>query len=154
VIVTSNGMSVRFKEKNVRPMGRAASGVRGIRLKNDDFAVRMDINEKSVNDANLDLLVVMDNGYGKRTGITEYRIQGRGGTGIKTAKTTSKTGKVMGARLINNKDLDRDMIIISAHGQVIRLPLKTVSRLGRATQGVRLMKFKDPKDKVANITLI
>lgn len=135
-------------------MGRAASGVRGIRLKNDDFAVRMDINEKSVNDANLDLLVVMDNGYGKRTGITEYRIQGRGGTGIKTAKTTSKTGKVMGARLINNKDLDRDMIIISAHGQVIRLPLKTVSRLGRATQGVRLMKFKDPKDKVANITLI
>jgi len=154
VIVTSNGMSVRFKEKNVRAMGRAASGVRGIRLKNEDFAVRMDVNEKSVNDANLDLLVVMENGYGKRTGITEYRIQGRGGTGIKTAKINSKTGKVMGARLINNKDLDRDMIIISAHGQVIRLPLKTVNRLGRATQGVRLMKLKDPKDKVANITLI
>jgi DNA gyrase subunit A len=154
VIVTANGMAVRFKEKNIRPMGRVAAGVRGIRLKNNDYVVRMDINEKSIKDANLDLLVVMDNGYGKRSPVTQYRIQGRGGTGIKTAKITSKTGKIIGARLINNKDIDRDMIIISEYGQVIRLPLKTVSRLGRATQGVRVMRFKEPNDKVANITLI
>ncbi len=154
VLVTKNGMSVRFKEKNIRAMGRAAAGVRGIRLKKDDEVVRMDINEKSVNDKNLDLLVVTENGYGKRTSITEYRIQGRGGTGIKTANITSKTGKIVGSRLINNKDLDHDMIIISDKGQVIRLPLKSVSHLGRSTQGVRLMKFKDVKDKVASITLI
>ncbi len=154
VLVTANGMSVRFKEKNIRSMGRTAAGVRGVKLKDDDFVVRMDINEKSVKDANLDLLVVMEKGYGKRTPISEYRIQGRGGTGIKTANITDKTGKIVGARLINNKDLDRDMIIISERGQVIRLPLKSVSRLGRATQGVRLMSFKDKKDKVANIALV
>ncbi|HDQ22532.1 MAG TPA: DNA gyrase subunit A [Candidatus Uhrbacteria bacterium] len=154
VLVTKNGMSVRFKEKAIRPMGRTAAGVRGIRLKKDDEVVRMDINEKSVNDKNLDLLVVMENGYGKRTSITEYRIQGRGGTGIKTANITDKTGKIVGARLINNKDLDNDMIIISDNGQVIRLPLKSVSRLSRSTQGVRLMRFKEANDKVASITLI
>jgi len=154
ILVTSGGMSVRFKEKGIRAMGRAAAGVRGIRLKGDDVVVRMDISEKAVKDENLDLLVVMENGFGKRTGIKEYRIQGRGGTGIKTAKINSKTGKIVGARLINNKDLDRDMIIISEKGQVIRMPLKSVSHLGRATQGVRLMRFKEVKDKVASITLI
>ena len=154
VLVTNDGMSVRFPEKGVRPMGRAAAGVRGIRLKGADFVVRMDINEKGIKDANLDLLVVMKNGYGKRSGINSYRLQSRGGTGIKTAKITDKTGKIIGARLINNKDLDRDMIIISEKGQVIRLPLKSVSRLGRATQGVRLMSFKEKGDKVASITLV
>jgi len=154
ILVTSGGMSVRFKEKGIRAMGRAAAGVRGIRLKGDDVVVRMDISEKVVKDENLDLLVVMENGFGKRTSIKEYRLQGRGGTGIKTAKINSKTGKIVGARLINNKDLDRDMIIISEKGQVIRLPLKSVSHLGRATQGVRLMRFKEVKDKVASITLI
>jgi DNA gyrase subunit A len=154
VLVTNDGMSVRFREKDVRPMGRSAAGVRGIRLKGSDFVVRMDINEKGIKDANLDLLIVMKNGYGKRSGINSYRLQSRGGTGIKTAKITEKTGKIIGARLINNKDLDRDMIIISEKGQVIRLPLKSVSHLGRATQGVRLMSFKEKGDKVASITLV
>ncbi|MBD3360017.1 MAG: DNA gyrase subunit A [Candidatus Buchananbacteria bacterium] len=154
ILVTANGMSVKFKEKNIRPMGRTAAGVRGIRLKNDDYVVRMDINEKSFNNKNLDLMVVTEKGYGKRTPITEYRIQGRGGSGIKTANITDKTGKIVGARLINNKDLDRDMIVISEKGQVIRMPLKSVSKLGRATQGVRVMSFKDKNDKVASITLI
>jgi DNA gyrase subunit A len=135
-------------------MGRTAAGVRGIRLKADDYVVRMDINEKSFNDKNLDLMVVTEKGYGKRTPITEYRIQGRGGTGIKTANITDKTGKIVGARLINNKDLDRDMIVISTKGQVIRMPLKSVSKLGRSTQGVRVMSFRDKNDKVASITLI
>jgi len=154
VIVTANGMAIRFKEKNIRPMGRTAAGVRGIRIKGNDHVVRMDINEKSINDANLDLMVVMAHGYGKRSPINQFRLQTRGGTGIKTAKITTKTGDIIGARLINNKDLDKDMIIISDYGQVIRLPLKSVSRLGRATQGVRLMRFKEDKDKVASITLI
>ncbi|MDD5340960.1 MAG: DNA gyrase subunit A [Patescibacteria group bacterium] len=154
VLVTNDGMSVRFREKDIRPMGRAAAGVRGIRLKGADFVVRMDINEKGMKDANLDLLVVMKNGYGKRSGINSYRLQSRGGTGIKTAKITEKTGKIIGARLINNKDLDRDMIIISEKGQVIRLPLKSVSHLGRATQGVRLMSFKEKGDRVASVTLV
>ncbi len=154
VLVTAKGMSVKFKEKNIRPMGRTAAGVRGVRLKDDDYVVRMDINEKSFNDKNLDLMVVTEKGYGKRTSITDYRIQGRGGTGIKTANITDKTGKIVGARLINNKDLDRDMIIISEKGQVIRMPLKSVSKLGRSTQGVRVMSFKGKNDKVASITLI
>ncbi|MFC1598500.1 DNA gyrase C-terminal beta-propeller domain-containing protein [Patescibacteria group bacterium] len=154
VLVTKNGMSVKFKEKNIRAMGRTASGVRGIRLKTDDEVVRMEINEKSIQDKNLDLLVITENGYGKRTAITEYRIQGRGGTGIKTSNVTDKTGKIVGARLINNKELDRDMIIISEKGQVIRMPLKSVSKLGRSTQGVRLMSFKNKNDKVVNIALV
>jgi DNA gyrase subunit A len=154
ILVSSNGISIRFKEKGIRAMGRAASGVRGIRLKNGDKVVRMDINEKAVKDEHLDLLVVMENGFGKRSPIAEYRLQGRGGSGIKAAKVTSKTGKIVGARLINNKDLDRDMIIISAKGQVIRLPLSSVSQLGRSTQGVRLMRFKEADDKVASITFI
>jgi DNA gyrase subunit A len=96
----------------------------------------------------------MENGFGKRSNISEYRLQGRGGSGIKAAKVTSKTGKIVGARLINNKDLDRDMIIISSYGQVIRMPLKAVNQLGRATQGVRLMRFKEAGDKVASVTVI
>lgn len=135
-------------------MGRVASGVRGIRLKSNDLVVRMDINEKAINDKNLDLMVVMENGYGKRTAITEYRLQGRGGSGIKTANITAKTGKIVGARLINNNDLNRDMIVISEKGQVIRMPLKSVSKLGRSTQGVRVMSFKVKGDKVASITII
>ena len=154
ILVTNDGMSVRFREKDVRPMGRSAAGVRGIRLKGSDFVVRMDINEKGIKDVNLDLLIVMKNGYGKRSGLNSYRLQSRGGTGIKTAKINEKTGKIIGARLINNKDLDRDMIIISEKGQVIRLPLKSVSHLGRATQGVRLMSFKEKGDRVASITLV
>jgi DNA gyrase subunit A len=154
VLVSYNGISIRFKEKGIRPMGRSASGVRGIRLKNGDKVVRMDINEKAVKDEHLDLLIVMENGFGKRSPIGEYRLQGRGGSGIKAAKVTTKTGKIVGARLINNKDLERDMIIISSKGQVIRLPLSSVSQLGRSTQGVRLMRFKEEGDMVASITVI
>ena len=154
ILATKEGMSVKVQEKNIRPMGRVAAGVRGIRLKGDDEIVRMEIKEKVIKDTNLDLMVVMENGYGKRTAISEYRLQGRGGTGIKTANITDKTGKIVGARLINNKDLDRDMIIISEKGQVIRSPLKSVSKLGRSTQGVRLMSFKDTRDKVASIALV
>lgn len=154
IIVTAEGMSIRFKEKNVRPMGRAAAGVRGIKLRGKDHVVRMEIVEKGVSEKHLDLLVVMDNGYGKRTVLEEYKVQTRGGVGIKTANITDKTGAIIGARVINNKDLAGDAIIISERGQVIRLPLKSVSQLGRSTQGVRLMRFKEANDKVASIAFV
>jgi len=153
-LVTSNGNSIRFKEKDLRPMGRAASGVRGIRLKGNDTVVGMDVVPKGSKDDDFDLFVIMENGYGKRTSFKEYKTQGRGGSGIKTANITDKTGKIVQAVVLNNKDLNHDAIIISEKGQVIRLPLNTINKLGRATQGVRLMKFKIDDDSVASVAFI
>jgi len=155
IITTANGQAIHFKEKQVRAMGRAAAGVRGIRLKKEDSVVDMDIIESGTKIDNLQLLVVMANGYGKRSNLKLYRLQGRGGRGIKTAKITPKTGKIVAAKVINAKDIEgRDLIIISENGQVIRLPFKSVSIQGRATQGVRLMRFKEEKDRVASVTFI
>ncbi len=100
------------------------------------------------------LLTLMSNGYGKRSNLSNYKTQGRGGSGIKTAKITPKTGNIVAATVVNSKALEEDMIIISAQGQVIRLPLKSVNVAGRATQGVRLMKFKEDNDKVASTTFV
>jgi DNA gyrase subunit A len=134
-------------------MGRSAAGVRGIKLRKDDEVVGMDVvNQFLIK--NGQLLTVMANGFGKRTGIKQYRIQGRGGSGIKTAKITTKTGPIVAAMVVNAKALDEDVIVISTKGQVIRLPLKSVSILGRATQGVKLMRFKEEGDKVASITFV
>lgn len=154
MLITAKGQSIRFAEKNVRPMARAAMGVRGIRLVKGDSVVGMDIVDKSLKESNLELLVVMNQGFGKRTKIKEYKVQGRGGSGIRTAKITPKTGEIVAGWIINNKDLERDMIVISQKGQVIRLPFKTVPSLGRSTQGVRLMRFKNPSDKVASTTFV
>jgi DNA gyrase subunit A len=154
IIATSLGQSIKFKEGDIRAMGRAASGVRGIRLKKDDFVVGMEVIDKSVTEKNLQVLVLGETGFGKRTSLKEYRAQSRGGSGIKTAKITKKTGQLVAMRVINAKDLEEDIIIISEKGQVIRLPLKSVNVLGRSTQGVGLMKFKNPLDKVANVTFI
>jgi DNA gyrase subunit A len=154
VLVTSGGQSVRFKEKDVRPMGRAAAGVRGIRLKNRDAVVGMDvINPDAAKTSKYDLLVVLDNGFGKRSGIGNYKIQGRGGSGIKTAKVTDKTGKIVSAFVINTKE-ERDLLVVSDQGQIIRLPIASVPVLGRDTQGVRVMRFKEDKDGVASVTLV
>jgi len=100
------------------------------------------------------LLVVMEKGFGKRTGMRNYRVQGRGGSGIRTAKITTKTGKIVDAFIVNAKLEKEDLIIISDKGQVIRMPLKSVSVLGRATQGVRLMRFSEAGDKVASVTFV
>jgi DNA gyrase subunit A len=155
IITSANGQAIRFKEKQIRSMGRAAAGVRGIRLKKDDSVVDMDVIENGVKIDNLQLLTVMAHGFGKRSNLKLYRIQGRGGSGIKTAKITPKTGQIIAAKVINAKDIEgRDLIIISAHGQVIRLPFKSVSVTGRATQGVRLMRFKEEKDNVTNVTFV
>jgi DNA gyrase subunit A len=154
VIATAAGQSVRFAEKDVRPMGRTASGVRGIKLKGKDVVVGMDVvDPKDVNKGVFDLMVVMENGYGKRTNLSNYKVQGRGGSGIKTAEVTNKTGPMVSAMIANAKD-DRDLIVMSSKGQVIRFSVTTIPQLNRQTQGVRIMRFKEEKDSVASVTFI
>jgi len=154
VLATIKGQAIRFKEKNVRAMGRSAGGVRAIRLKKEDLVIGVDIVPDGKVGKEEQLLVVTDNGFGKRTSLSAYKVQGRGGSGIKTAQVTAKTGDLASAKIISTKLEGEDMIIISKKGQVIRLPLKSVNVLGRATQGVRLMRFKDQDDKVSSVTYI
>lgn len=155
MLVTQDGQSIRFSEKEVRPMGRVAAGVRGIKLRGNDVVISMDVldGEDFDKKKRYHLLVVTVNGYGKRTDVIEYKVQGRGGSGIKTANVTTKTGPVVDARLVNAKD-ERDLFVISSAGQVIRLPLVSVSVLGRATQGVRVMRFKKAGDSIASVTVV
>lgn len=151
ILVTAKGIAIRFSEKDVRPMGRSASGVTGIKLKKGDEIVGMDvINDKS-KEEKAKLLVIMEKGYGKQTDIKEYKKQKRGGSGIKTANITDKTGPIIAAKIL--KIEEKDLIAISQKGQVIRTPLGTVSVLGRATQGVRVMKLESG-DKIASVTCI
>ncbi|MFA4937222.1 MAG: DNA gyrase subunit A [Patescibacteria group bacterium] len=154
VLVTARGQSIRFKEKGVRPMGRTAAGVRGIRIKGVDEITGMDLVNEGKPSPEEQLLIVTSNGYGKRTNLKEYKIQGRGGSGVKTANITDKTGPVVNAFVVNAKREAEDLVIMSEKGQVIRLRLKSVSVLGRATQGVRLMRFKETSDKVASVTFV
>jgi DNA gyrase subunit A len=127
-------------------MGRNATGVRGIKLKKDDKVVGMDVVFK--NQKGNQLLIISENGYGKRSDLKQYKVQKRGGSGIKTANVTVKTGALVGANVINVDDIEADLILTSAKGQIIRIPLKDVSVLGRATQGVRVMR-PDAGDKVS-----
>ncbi|MFW0838052.1 MAG: DNA gyrase subunit A [Candidatus Komeilibacteria bacterium] len=154
ILVSAKGQAIRFKEDDVRAMGRGAAGVRGIRLKGDDVVVGMDVLDSGKASNTEQLLVVMSKGYGKRTALSAYKIQHRGGTGIRTARITDKTGEIIGGFIVDAKREKEDIIIISEKGQVIRLQLKTVNVIGRDTQGVRLMKFKDVEDKAANVTFI
>lgn len=152
MIATSSGQAIRFSELQLRKMGRTASGVRALKLKGEDRVVGVDVLTQA--DAkHTQLLTVMENGYGKRTSVEEYRIQGRGGSGILTAKITEKTGNVIAAFLVDSKD-ERDLIAMSENGQVIRTSIKSISKLSRATQGVSIMKFKKAEDKVATVTMI
>ncbi|MBI2550774.1 DNA gyrase subunit A [Candidatus Uhrbacteria bacterium] len=155
MLVSAEAQSIRFTEGDVRPMGRVAAGVRGIKLKGTDLVVGMEVIEQgtAIKKNQLHLLVVMKNGYGKRTDVTEYKLQGRGGSGVLTAHVTSKTGKIIEAMIVNGKD-DRDMLIVSGAGQVIRSAVSSVPVLGRATQGVRIMRFKTAADTVASSTII
>ncbi len=154
VLVTQKGQAIRFKEEKVRAMGRSAAGVHGIRLKGNDEVIGMDVIKGGKEAGDEQLLVVMANGFGKRTKLKEYKIQGRGGSGIKTAQVTAKTGNITSSSIVSSEAKDQDLIIISRKGQVIRLAVKSISVLGRATQGVRLMRFKDPDDKVSSVTYI
>ena len=147
ILVTSNGKSIRFKENDVREMGRSASGVRGISLKGDDTVVSMEtITPKT---ANLQLLCIMERGYGKATGINQYTKQNRGGSGVLVAKVTPKTGKIVSVKLLDEKI--EDIIMTSEMGQVIRIPVTSIPNSSRATQGVILMRLKE-KDKVSAVS--
>lgn len=160
ILTTKSGIAIRFKEKDIRPMGRAAAGVKGIRLKKGDEIIGIDViatnGKKQPSDGKAlkqYLLVVMENGYGKRTEISQYKTQGRGGSGVKTAKITTKTGGVMLSSFLDNLTDDEDLIVISQKGQVIRTAVKSISVLGRATQGVRIMRLESG-DKVASGTCV
>ncbi len=150
VLTTNDGQAIRFKESDVRPMGRNAAGVRGIKLKNVDVLVGMDVvrSEKDV-----ELLILSQNGYGKRSELKSYKVQKRGGSGIKTMKVTPKTGKLIGAKVVSMENIEDDLILTSEKGTIIRIPFKSVPRLGRVTQGVRVMKPQSG-DKVAAFTVL
>ena len=152
MLSTENGQAIRFSEKDVRPMGRTAAGVTGMRTKKDDKLISMDIIKKSANVKELTVLIVTENGLGKQTELSFYKVQKRAGSGIKTLKVTPKTGKIVTMYILDNKE-EHDIVIISKAGQTLRTPLKSVSTLGRATQGVRVMRLDDG-DKVASATII
>ncbi len=153
ILVTARGQSIHFKEKDVRPMGRGAAGVRGIMLKKGDELVSVEIIKAKLRaqSAKMELLVVMENGFGKKTDIKQFKIQHRGGSGIKAAQLSAKTGKVVMAEILEPDE--EDLIVISEKGQIIRIPLVSVSLLGRATQGVRIMKL-ETGDRVASATCV
>ena len=156
MLTTSQGMAIRFEEKKLRPMGRSAQGVIGIKLGKNDQVVGMDIVKDEETDAHL--LVISTKGYGKMSKLTQYRIQSRAGKGIRTIKVTPKIGTLTSAQVIYPKhipeDKKGDLILISNKGQVIRLKLKSIPILGRATQGVRLMKPKSADDRVSQVALV
>lgn len=145
VIVTQDGNAIRFNETDVRPMGRTASGVRSINLRKDDIAVCMDIAVEGE-----DLLVISENGFGKRTPITEYKRQKRGGTGLITYKLSEKTGKVIGATICK---IDDELMLINTSGVAIRINVSDISVTSRSTMGVTLMRTTE-EEKIAAITKI
>ncbi len=149
VIISREGKCIRFNEKDVRSMGRASIGVRGLRLKSEDSVIEMDT---IASPEDTKLLVVMENGLGKMSKLVNYRLQKRGGSGVKTANITQKTGKIIGAKTIIN-GANGDLIMISKAGQVIRLNTSNIPSQGRATQGVYLMRMKSD-DKVVSISII
>lgn len=148
-LISLKGQSIRFKESDVRQMGRTAAGVSGMKLGKGDIIVSADVLKKDDKDS--EVLVVMENGYGKTSPTKEYKVQKRAGSGIKTAKITSKTGNVIGAAVVGGEErTEGELVVMSKKGQVIKLPLKDVPCLGRQTQGVRVMKLR-PGDSIASI---
>ncbi|MDP2720741.1 MAG: DNA gyrase subunit A [bacterium] len=147
IMVTRNGMSIKFSEKDVRPMGRPAAGVLGIRLKTGDNV----ITTSKVTDGG-ELVVVTENGLGKKSKLTDWPKQGRAGYGVKAAEVTARNGKLVSAQVIGKED--KHLIITSKLGQVIRLPIKDVPPLTRQTQGVILIRFSNKDDSVAAVSSI
>lgn len=148
-LITHNGQAIRFKEGDVRQMGRTAAGVTGMKMKKDDYIVAADVLKDG--EAEREILVVTEKGFGKTTPAKDYKVQNRGGSGIKTAKVTDKTGKVVGAAALTTEQrVDGELVVMSKKGQVIKLSLKDVPTLGRDTQGVRIMKLR-AGDEVASV---
>ncbi len=149
ILTTSKGQAIRFKESDAREMGRTAGGVRGMKLSKGDFIVGADVVKK---DADMPTLLVMsENGYGKRTALKEYKVQKRGGSGIKTAKVTPKIGAIIVAKVVT--PALEELVAISKRSQVIRITMKDVPTLGRDTQGVRIMKLREG-DSIASLTCL
>ncbi|MBT7493912.1 MAG: DNA gyrase subunit A [Candidatus Peribacter sp.] len=149
LIVTKKGKAIRFPEEDVRAMGRAAAGVRGIKLGAGDIVV--EAGEIADSKTSM-LLVVMENGLGKMTSVEEYRFQGRGGSGVKAAQLTAKTGDIVGGCILQEGE-DGDLICLSKQGQAIRMKLSDIPSRGRATQGVIVMRLKS-NDKVATMSVV
>lgn len=146
VISTAQGQAIRFHERDARPMGRVARGVRGIRLRPGDHVIGMDIVEEGS-----DIFVISKYGYGKRTKVSQFTPHARGGVGIRSAVVNDKTGELVGVRTLVSDE--QEVIIISQQGQTIRLGLNDIPSLGRATQGVRIMRLNDG-DSVVSLTLV
>lgn len=146
VLVTRGGQSIHFKESDVREMGRTAGGVRGIKM-SKDVVVSAGVIRKD-HKKTAQVMILSENGYGKRTEIGEYKVQNRGGSGIKTAKVTSKTGVVMSAKIVTEEE--SELVAISKKGQVIRTHIDEIPTLGRQTQGVRIMKLREG-DSIASL---
>ena len=144
IIASSAGKCIRFSEEEVRPMGRDAQGVRSMKIDGDDFIVDMAV----VRDG-LEAITVSQNGFGKRSDISDYRLQARAGKGIKAGVFNAKTGRLVNLKLVNPDD---DVMIISDTGVVIRVAAKDISKIGRDTLGVRIMKFKNADEKVVCVT--
>ncbi|HKL16779.1 MAG TPA: DNA gyrase subunit A [Patescibacteria group bacterium] len=150
ILVSNKGKAIRFKETELRSMGRSAQGVKGMKLKSG-VIISMDIIPSDKGE-NFKLLVVSENGYGKMTQINKYRVQSRAGVGIKASDVTKKTGDLVGARII--EDNKGDLLLVSRKGQIIRVSLKSVSTIGRSTQGVKLMRFKEKNDQLTSFNVM
>jgi len=148
-VATHKGQSIRFKEANVREMGRAAAGVIGMKLVKGDFIIGVGVVKKEKQDS--EILVISQNGYGKKTACKEYKTQNRGGSGIKTFKVTSKTGNLIGAQVVTEEE--EEVVAISKKSQVIRVDITEIPQLGRQTQGVRIMKLREGDSIASTICL-
>jgi len=146
LMVSRGGQAIRFHERDVRSMGRAASGVKGMGLRTEDEVIELDIAHDDT-----DLLVVTENGYGKRTRVSDYPVKGRGGLGVKTIQLTDARGKLAGARVVRD---GYQVMLISTGGTVIRIPVEDVKRLGRSTQGVIVMRLRGDEEKVSSLALV
>lgn len=151
IMTTRDGQAIRFKETDVRAMGRSAAGVRGIKLGTGDEVVGMDMILKG--EKGLELLILSQKGLGKRSELKHYKVQKRGGSGIKTMKITPKTGSLVGAMITSMANIEDDLILTSEKGTIIRIPFKSVPLLSRVTQGVRIMK-PQAGDQVGAFTML
>ena len=152
MLSTEDGQAIRFSEKDIRAMGRAAAGVGGIRLRKGDKVISMDLVNKEMEAKDLEVLVVTEKGLGKKTLLSNYKVQKRAGSGVKTVKITPKTGKIIAMAILDGQQ-EQVLVVISKKGQAIRTPLKSIATLSRATQGVKVMRL-DEGDSVANATII
>jgi DNA gyrase subunit A len=145
ILVSRNGQSIRFREGDVRPMGRTATGVKGMNITKDDEVLAIELARDES-----DLLIITENGFGKRTPMNNYPLQGRGGKGVKTIKETTARGKIATAKMVQE---NHELMVISSEGIIIRMPVKQISQMSRNTQGVKIMNLND-SDTVSAVALV